>query len=143
MNTYQAEKAREWIWNHLDRKAFRTISEEKLKLRISKKHLLFATTLVALLFVAEIVTVTVTGMSRTIEITVFLYPLLFLCFRFVLPIRLKEKAILLRPAVIRLILHISGIRLSFLRCGKLLMRTFSCLRLRQQYACYWALAITP
>ena len=42
MNTYQAEKAREWIWNHLDRKAFRTISEEKLKLRISKKHLLFS-----------------------------------------------------------------------------------------------------
>lgn len=37
------------------------ISEEKLKLRISKKHLLFATTLVALLFVAEIVTVTVHG----------------------------------------------------------------------------------
>ena len=48
------------------------ISEVKLKLRISKKHLLFATTLVALLFVAEIVAVTVTGMSRTIEITVFL-----------------------------------------------------------------------
>lgn len=119
------------------------ISEGKLKLRISKKHLLFATTLVALLFVAEIVAVTVTGMSRTIEITVFLYPLLFLCFRFVLPIRLKEKAILLRPAVILQTLHISGIRLSFLRCGELLMRTFSCLRLRQQYACYWALAITP
>ena len=35
MNTYQAEKAREWIWNHLDRKAFRTISEEKLKAMIS------------------------------------------------------------------------------------------------------------
>ena len=57
------------------------ISEEKLKLRISKKHLLFATTLVAMLFVAEIVAVTVTGMSRTIEITVFLYPLLFLLFQ--------------------------------------------------------------
>lgn len=35
MNTYQAEKAREWIWNHLDRKAFRTISEEKLKAMIA------------------------------------------------------------------------------------------------------------
>ena len=65
--------------------------EEKLKLRISKKHLLFATTLVALLFVAEIVTVTVTGMSRTIEITVFLYPLLFLLFQICLAYPLERK----------------------------------------------------
>ena len=68
------------------------ISEEKLKLRISKKHLLFATTLVALLFVAEIVTVTVTGMSRTIEITVFLYPLLFLLFQICLAYPLERKS---------------------------------------------------
>lgn len=68
------------------------ISEEKLKLRISKKHLLFATTLVALLFVAEIVTVTVTGMSRTIEITVFLYPLLFLLFQICLVYPLERKS---------------------------------------------------
>lgn len=57
------------------------ISEGKLKLCISKKHLLFTTMLVTLLFVAEIVAVTVTGMSRTIEITVFLYPLLYLLFQ--------------------------------------------------------------
>lgn len=69
-----------------------TISEGKLKLRISKKHLLFATTLVALLFVAEIVTVTVTGMSRTIEITVFLYPLLFLLFQICLAYPLEGKS---------------------------------------------------
>ena len=69
-----------------------TISEGKLKLRISKKHLLFATTLVALLFVAEIVTVTVTGMSRTIEITVFLYPLLFLLFQICLVYPLEGKS---------------------------------------------------
>ena len=68
-----------------------TISEGKLKLRISKKHLLFATTLVALLFVAEIVAVTVTGMSRTIEITVFLYPLLFLLFQICLVYPLEGK----------------------------------------------------
>lgn len=69
-----------------------TISEGKLKLRISKKHLLFATTMVALLFVAEIVTVTVTGMSRTIEITVFLYPLLFLLFQICLAYPLEGKS---------------------------------------------------
>lgn len=68
-----------------------TISEGKLKLRISKKHLLFATTLVALLFVTEIVAVTVTGMSRTIEITVFLYPLLFLLFQICLVYPLEGK----------------------------------------------------
>lgn len=68
------------------------ISEGKLKLRISKKHLLFATTLVALLFVAEIVAVTVTGMSRTIEITVFLYPLLFLLFQICLVYPLERKS---------------------------------------------------
>ena len=68
------------------------ISEGKLKLCISKKHLLFATTLVALLFVAEIVTVTVTGMSRTIEITVFLYPLLFLLFQICLAYPLERKS---------------------------------------------------
>lgn len=67
------------------------ILEGKLKLRISKKHLLFATTLVALLFVAEIVAVTVTGMSRTIEITVFLYPLLFLLFQICLVYPLEGK----------------------------------------------------
>ena len=54
--------------------------------------LLFATTLVALLFVAEIVTVTVTGMSRTIEITVFLYPLLFLLFQICLAYPLERKS---------------------------------------------------
>lgn len=68
------------------------ISEGKLKLCISKKHLLFATTLVALLFVAEIVAVTVTGMSRTIEITVFLYPLLFLLFQICLVYPLERKS---------------------------------------------------
>lgn len=68
------------------------ISEGKLKLRISKKHLLFATTLAALLFVTEIVAVTVTGMSRTIEITVFLYPLLFLLFQICLAYPLERKS---------------------------------------------------
>lgn len=35
MNTYQSDSAREWIWNHLDQKAFRTLSEEKLKAMIA------------------------------------------------------------------------------------------------------------
>ena len=35
MNTYQADSAREWIWNHLDQRAFRTLSEEKLKAMIA------------------------------------------------------------------------------------------------------------
>ena len=56
-----------------------------------QEHLLFATTLVALLFVTEIVAVTVTGMSRTIEITVFLYPLLFLLFQICLAYPLERK----------------------------------------------------
>lgn len=64
----------------------------KIETTHSKKHLLFATTLVALLFVAEIVTVTVTGMSRTIEITVFLYPLLFLLFQICLAYPLERKS---------------------------------------------------
>ena len=57
------------------------ISKRKQKLHISNKHLPLAATLVALLFVSEIIAVTVSGMSRTIEITIFLYPLLFLLFQ--------------------------------------------------------------
>lgn len=68
------------------------ISERKLKLHISKKHLLFVTALVALLFVSEIIAVTVTGMSRTIEITLFLYPLLFLLFQICLAYPLEGKS---------------------------------------------------
>jgi serine/alanine racemase len=68
------------------------ISEGKLKLHIFKNHLLFATALVTLLFIAEIVIVTVTGMSRTIEITVFLYPLLFLLFQICLAYPLEGKS---------------------------------------------------
>ena len=68
------------------------ISEVKLKLHIPKKHLLLAATLVSLLFVAEIVAVTVTGMSRTIEITVFLYPLLFLLLQICLAYPLEKKS---------------------------------------------------
>ena len=44
------------------------------------------------MFVAEIVAVTVTGMSRTIEITVFLYPLLFLLFQICLAYPLERKS---------------------------------------------------
>lgn len=68
------------------------ISERKLKLHISKKHLLFVTALVALLFVSEIIAVTVTGMSRTTEITLFLYPLLFLLFQICLAYPLEGKS---------------------------------------------------
>lgn len=68
------------------------ISERKLKLHISKKHLLFVIALVALLFVSEIIAVTVTGMSRTIEITLFLYPLLFLLFQICLAYPLEGKS---------------------------------------------------
>lgn len=68
-----------------------TISEGKLKLRISNKQLPLAALLTALLFVAEIIAVTVTGMSRTIEITVFLYPLLFLLFQICLAHPLEQK----------------------------------------------------
>ena len=69
-----------------------TISEGKLKLRISDKQLLIVTILTALLFAAEIIAVTVTGMARTIEITVFLYPLLFLLFRNCLTYPFEEKS---------------------------------------------------
>lgn len=68
------------------------ISERKLKLHISKQHLLFVTALAALLFVSEIIAVTVTGMSRTIEITLFLYPLLFLLFQICLAYPLEGKS---------------------------------------------------
>lgn len=67
------------------------ISDGKLELHISKKHLLFVTALAALLFVSEIIAVTVSGMSRTIEITVFLYPLLFLLFQICLAYPLEGK----------------------------------------------------
>ena len=69
-----------------------SISEGKLKLDIPKKQLLFAATLVTLLFVTEIIAVTVAGMSRTIEITVFLYPLLFLLFQICLAYPLEGKS---------------------------------------------------
>ena len=69
-----------------------TISEGKLKLHIPEKHLLLAATMVSLLFVAEIVAVTITGMSRTVEITVFLYPLLFLLFQICLAYPLEGKS---------------------------------------------------
>ena len=68
-----------------------TISEGKLKLRISDKQLLIVTVLAALLFLVEIIAVTVTGMSRTIEITAFLYPLLFLMFQVCLAYPFAEK----------------------------------------------------
>lgn len=68
------------------------ISEGKLKLRISNRQLLIVTILMALLFAAEIIAVTVTGMSRTIEITVFLYPLLFLLFRICLAYPFEGKS---------------------------------------------------
>lgn len=64
----------------------------KLKLRISDKQLLIVTILTALLFTVEIIAVTVTGMARTIEITVFLYPLLFLLFRNCLTYPFEEKS---------------------------------------------------
>ena len=69
-----------------------SISEGKLKLHIPKKQLLFTATLVTLLFVAEIIAVTVTGMSRTIEITLFLYPLLFLLFQVCLAYPLEGES---------------------------------------------------
>ena len=69
-----------------------TISEGKLKLHIPEKHLLLAATMVSLLFVAEIVAVTIAGMSRTVEITVFLYPLLFLLFQICLAYPLEGKS---------------------------------------------------
>ena len=67
------------------------ISERKQKLHISNKHLPLAATLAALLFVSEIIAVTVSGMSRTIEITVFLYPLLFLLFQICLAYPLEGE----------------------------------------------------
>jgi len=54
--------------------------------------LLIVTILTALLFAAEIIALTVTGMSRTIEITVFLYPLLFLLFRICLAYPFEGKS---------------------------------------------------
>lgn len=56
------------------------ISEDRPKFSLTRKRLLFTTGLIAALFVAEIITVTVLGVSKTIVITVFLYPLLFLLF---------------------------------------------------------------
>lgn len=53
------------------------ISEDRPKFSLTRKRLLFTTGLIAALFVAEIITVTVLGVSKTIVITIFLYPLLF------------------------------------------------------------------
>lgn len=57
-----------------------TISEDKLKLSLTRRELLFTAALMVVLFVAEIITVTVLDVSKTIVITVFLYPLLFFLF---------------------------------------------------------------
>lgn len=65
------------------------ISEDRPKFSLTRKRLLFTTGLIAALFVAEIITVTVLGVSKTIVITVFLYPLLFLLFN--LSLRKAEK----------------------------------------------------
>lgn len=57
-----------------------TISENKPNFSLTRRELLFITALMAVLFVAEIITVTVLNVSKTIVISVFLYPLLFLLF---------------------------------------------------------------
>lgn len=67
------------------------LSEGKMKFRPSLKQLLIATALTAVLFVIEIIVVTITNMSRTVEITVFLYPLLFLLFQVCLAYPAADK----------------------------------------------------
>ena len=57
-----------------------TIAEGRIKWRFSGKRLILATIVVALLFVAEIVVVTVSGVARSIVITIGLYPLMFVIF---------------------------------------------------------------
>lgn len=68
------------------------ISENTTRLRLAGRRLLSMTVLTAVLFAAEIIAVTITGTSRTIEITVFLYPLLFLLFQICLAYPLKGKS---------------------------------------------------
>lgn len=67
------------------------LAEGKMKFRPSLKQLLIVTALTAVLFVIEIIVVTITNMSRTVEITVFLYPLLFLLFQVCLAYPAADK----------------------------------------------------
>ena len=69
-----------------------TISEGKPKITLSRKQLLRSTALIAFLFVAEIIAITCTGMSKSVVITVFLYPLIFLIFKLCLVYPLADKA---------------------------------------------------
>lgn len=70
-----------------------TISENKIRTPLKGSRLLCTTGLIALLFVAEIIAVTVSGISATIVITVFLYPLLFFIFQLCLvyPCRKQKR----------------------------------------------------
>lgn len=57
-----------------------TISENKFGVSLTKRQLMFITIIVALVFVGENIIVTLTGLSRNVVITIFLFPLLFLIF---------------------------------------------------------------
>lgn len=113
-----------------------TISEGKLKLRISDKQLLIVTILTALLFAAEIIAVTVTGMARNQSKLQYFFIRFFSCSsETVLLTRLRRKADWLRLAGMLQILHTFGILFSSLHCRKYLIRIrdFCCVRLQQYH----------
>lgn len=68
------------------------ISENTTRLRLAGRRLLLMTVLTGVFFVAEIIAVTITGLSKTVVITVFLYPLLYLLFQICLAYPLSEKS---------------------------------------------------
>lgn len=68
-----------------------TISEDKLRITLTRRQLRFAAGLIAALFAAESIAVAVSGVSRTIVITAFLYPLLLLLFNLCLAYPCKKQ----------------------------------------------------
>lgn len=68
------------------------ISENTTRLRLTGRKLLSMTVLMAMLFVAEIIVVTITGLSKTVVLTIFLYPLLYLLFRICLTYPFSDKS---------------------------------------------------
>lgn len=69
-----------------------TISENTTRLRLTGRKLLSMTVLMTVLFVVEIVVVTTTGLSKTVVITIFLYPLVYLLFQLCLAYPLMGKS---------------------------------------------------
>ena len=69
-----------------------TISENATRPHLTGRKQISMTALAAVFFVAETIVVTVTGLSKTVVITIFLYPLLYLLFQICLAYPLSEKS---------------------------------------------------